>query len=98
MERCPVCRAWFKGMPVCRRCKSDLSDLIALEKQAESTMMQAVQHLKAGNLSKARQLCACSETLQRTEFGGALLGFIDFLALEEKRSAENVLWQSQPPS
>ncbi len=93
MERCPVCRAWFKGMPVCRRCKSDLTDLIALEKQAEYTMMQAVQQLQVGNLSKARQLCICSETLQRTEFGATLLGFIDTLALEEKRSAEGVLWQ-----
>jgi hypothetical protein len=93
MERCPVCRAWFKGMPVCRRCKSDLSDLIALEKQAESTMLQAMLHLKRGNLRKARQLCVCSETLQRTEFGATLLGFVDTLELEEKRSAEDALWQ-----
>ncbi len=94
MERCPVCRAGFKGTPQCRRCKSDLTDLIALEKQAEYTMMQAVQQLQVGNLSKARQLCVCSETLQRTELGAALLGFIDTLDLEEKRSAEGVLWQS----
>ncbi len=93
MERCPVCRAWFKGMPVCRRCKSDLTDLVVLEKQAEYTMMQAVQQLQVGNLSKARQFCICSETLQRTEFGAALLGFIDTLDLEEKRSADGVLWQ-----
>ena len=93
MERCPVCRAGFKGTP-CRRCKSDLTDLIALEEQAESTMMQAVRQLKAGNLGRARQLCTHAETLQRTEFGATLLGFLDTLALEEKRSAEDVLWRS----
>ncbi|MCI5138859.1 MAG: hypothetical protein D3922_10690 [Candidatus Electrothrix sp. AR1] len=95
MERCPVCQAWFKGMPVCRRCKSDLTDLIALEKQAEFIMVEAMQHLKSGNISRARQLCAHSETLQRTEFGSTLRGFLDILALEEKISAEDVLWQRQ---
>ncbi|MCI5149759.1 MAG: hypothetical protein D3916_10305 [Candidatus Electrothrix sp. MAN1_4] len=93
MERCPVCRAWFKGMPVCRRCKSDLTDLIALEKQAESNMVQAVHQLKAGNLYKSRLLCVCAENLHRTEFGEKLLGFIDTLALEEKKATEDLLWQ-----
>uniref|UniRef100_UPI0040573D1A hypothetical protein n=1 Tax=Candidatus Electrothrix sp. TaxID=2170559 RepID=UPI0040573D1A len=95
MERCPVCRAWFKGMPVCRRCKSDLTDLLALEKQAEFTMIQAVQQLKVGNLHKARLLCECSEKLHRTEFGAKLLGFIDTLVLEEKVAAEDLIWQRQ---
>ena len=93
MERCPVCRASFKGMPVCRRCKSDLTDLITLEKQAEYRMMQAVLQLLAGNLSKARQLCRTSATLQRKDFGAALLGCLDVLVLEEKRSLEDMLWE-----
>jgi DNA-binding SARP family transcriptional activator len=92
MEYCPVCRARFKGMPVCRRCKSDLTDLIALENQAEYIMIQAMQHLRSGNISRARQLCAHSEILQCTEFGATLLGFLDILALEEKKSTEDVLW------
>ena len=79
---------------MCRRCKSDLTDLIALEKQAEYSIAQAIQHLKTGNISRARQLCAHSETLQRTKFGAFLLGFIDTLAREEKVSAEDVLWRT----
>jgi hypothetical protein len=87
MERCPVCRASWKGKPACRRCKSDLTDLIALEKQAEYIMAQAVRHLGAGNISNARRFCVHAENLQRTEFGSALLGFLDTLAREEKTSA-----------
>ena len=97
MERCPVCRAGFKGTP-CRRCKSDLTDLIALEEQAEFAMKQAVRHLKDGNIGRARQLGAYSETLQRTAFGAALLGFLDTLALEEKRAAEELLWSKKGES
>ncbi|CAK8718418.1 hypothetical protein KKHLCK_07585 [Candidatus Electrothrix laxa] len=93
MERCPVCQARFKGTPECRRCKSDLTDLIALENRAEYVIIQAMRHLQAGNISRARQLCNHSETLQRTEFGAALLGFLDVLAYEEKISAEDMLWQ-----
>jgi hypothetical protein len=52
-----------------------------------------MRHLKAGNISRARQLCNHSETLQRTKFGAALLGFLDVLAYEEKISAEDMLWQ-----
>jgi hypothetical protein len=61
-------------------------------------MIQAVRQLKNGNISRARQLCVHAETLQRTALGKALLGFLDTLVLEEKRAAEDVLWQMRASS
>jgi len=76
MKRCPVCRAGVKENLTCRRCRSDLTDLVVLENQAEYMMVRAVQCLQDGNVTQALRFCIHSENLKRTEFGASLSGFL----------------------
>jgi len=41
MQRCPTCKAVYKGKKFCHRCKTDLSILIDIEKRAESHLKKA---------------------------------------------------------
>ena len=77
MNKCPVCRAKFKGQAVCRRCRSDLSALIILEKQAETMIVHACKYLRQGDIEQARRFCTHSANLSRTEFSRV---FSEFLA------------------
>jgi len=77
MRHCPVCRAGNKGDPVCRRCHSDLTDIIAIEIQAELNMVQAVKYLQEGNIDLAKRLCTRACMMKRTEFGEMFSGFLD---------------------
>ncbi|NOQ46019.1 MAG: hypothetical protein GQ559_05020 [Desulfobulbaceae bacterium] len=81
MERCPVCRARVKGKYACRRCKSDLGDLHALENQADYMMTRAMQHLRAGNIKQASRFCIHSGNLKRTEFSEIFHRFLKELLL-----------------
>ncbi|MCI5147572.1 MAG: hypothetical protein D3923_19060 [Candidatus Electrothrix sp. AR3] len=90
MERCPVCRAKIKKKVQCRRCKSDLTDLVLLKKQAEYMMFQAMQHLKNGNFSQARRVAGQSVNLQCAEYDDTILDFIDFLAQEERGTLKRI--------
>ena len=36
MERCPTCNAGYKGMPTCRRCKTDLRPLLDTEEKSRT--------------------------------------------------------------
>lgn len=77
MRRCPVCRARNKGESVCRRCRSDLADIIAIDRQADLAMTQAVKYLQDGNISQAKHLCIYACRMKQTEFGEAFSGFLD---------------------
>ncbi len=77
MKRCPVCRARNKGEPVCRRCRSDLADIISIEAQAELAMTTAVGYLRKGNLSQAQRFCTYACRLKRTQFGEMLVSFLE---------------------
>lgn len=80
MKRCPVCRAKNKGESVCRRCRSDLTNIITVENQAEFAMTMAVRYLQEGNLRQSQRFCTYSCRLKRTEFGEMFSGFLDGFA------------------
>ncbi len=73
MERCPTCKAKFKGKPVCHRCKTDLSLLIKIEKDAAMHLGKAYRALDKGDYEdmffhakrsySLRQLPATQKTL-----------------------------------
>jgi hypothetical protein len=64
MERCPVCRARFKGDPVCYRCGADLSVLLAIEAEAATLERRAITLLGTGQLLEARQAAERALALQ----------------------------------
>ena len=76
MMRCPVCRAKNREA-VCRRCRTDLTDIITVEAQAEFAMITAVRYLQKGNLDQAKRFCTYSCRLKRTDFGEMFSGFLD---------------------
>lgn len=79
MERCPNCRARYKGDPVCYRCGCELQPLRRLEAQAERLERLAVQCL-TWDLDMAEQAVAKALRLQRRPLALALRGFIGRLA------------------
>jgi len=81
MERCPVCRARNKGESVCRRCRSDLSDIMTIDAQADLAMLQAVKCLQDGNIAQAKRQCIYSCRMKRTDFGEVFGGFLEDLVL-----------------
>lgn len=76
MQRCPVCRASFKGGPFCHRCRADLSTLLRIEQQAEQLACQAVQALATGEKKKARELADNACFLHASPFHRAIAGFL----------------------
>ena len=86
MERCPNCRARFKGDPVCYRCGCDLSEILRIEKRAQALEQLAVQCL-AWDLKAATGLVERTLRLQQRPLALALRGFIEYLA---KRRADGV--------
>jgi len=54
MERCPVCRARLKERQECRRCGTELSLAIAMEKKAEIFFKQAVVCLQNSDILAAK--------------------------------------------
>ena len=79
MERCPNCRARYKGDPVCYRCGCELQRLRRLEARAERLERLAVQCL-TWDLDMAEQAVAKALRLQRRPLALALRGFIRRLA------------------
>lgn len=53
MERCPNCRARYRGDAECHRCGMALSLLIEIEAQAERWERYAAQQLLLGNKTAA---------------------------------------------
>ncbi len=76
MKRCPVCRARVKDNSICRRCGSDLIDLLVLENQAEYMLVRAVQCLQKGDITLSLRYSDHANTLQRTEFGELFSAFL----------------------
>jgi hypothetical protein len=86
MERCPVCRARFKGDPVCRRCNADLAPLLAIEASAESYARRAISDLATGDIAAAGEAANRACALHFTLFGEALRDFISSLRCSEMDS------------
>ena len=71
MERCPTCRAIYRGGETCGRCQTDLRQILAVEATASRHRRQAIEALKAGRPwtadAHARSACRthrCAESIR----------------------------------
>ena len=62
--RCPACAAENTQGPLCRRCRTDLSLLFALEEQRRRALDAARRHLLAGDGSAALNLAQYARRLR----------------------------------
>jgi methionyl-tRNA synthetase len=53
--RCPTCRAPYKGGNQCYRCQTDLSRLLAIQKQADELKSRAMYFFREGRPEDARR-------------------------------------------
>ncbi len=54
MERCPTCGARHAGGPSCHRCRTDLRQVLAIERAAARRRRQARAALERGDRAAAR--------------------------------------------
>ena len=92
MERCPVCRARFKGEAVCYRCSADLSVLLAIEAEAAAWERETVALLAAGDWIAARRAADQALALQYSPLAAAARDFAGReLVAQEVRRFEQLL-------
>ena len=92
MERCPVCRARFKGEAVCYRCGADLSALLAIEAEAAAWEREAVSLLASGEWIAARRAADQALALQYSPLAAAARDFAGReLVAQEMRRFEQLL-------
>jgi hypothetical protein len=75
MERCPNCRASYRDGTECRRCGMDLSQLLAVERAADSLFREALARLGAGDVRAATAALSRASTLRRDPFLDLMSGF-----------------------
>ena len=87
MERCPVCRARFKGEAVCYRCSADLNVLLAIEAEAAQWEREAVSLLVSGEWIAARRAADQALALQYSPLAAAARDFAgrELVAQEVRR-------------
>jgi tRNA(Ile2) C34 agmatinyltransferase TiaS len=76
MERCPVCRARLDAKTECRRCGTDLSRLILIERQADSLTRRAVARFTTLEPAEAARALEQASRLKTDPLTRALLGFV----------------------
>ncbi len=86
MERCPVCRARFKGETTCYRCGADLTVLLHIETLAHQRQRIAFQQLMQGDFQGAEWAARAALQWQQEPLTQALLGFIQQLAKRPRLS------------
>ena len=92
MERCPVCRARFKGEAVCYRCGADLNALLAIEAEAAAWERETVASLAAGDWIAARRATDQALALQYSSLAATARDFaVRELIAEERRRFEQLL-------
>ena len=48
MERCPTCKAIFRGEPICSRCGTNLAQILGIERAAMHCQQEALSALRRG--------------------------------------------------
>ena len=66
MEHCPTCGARHAGGPSCHRCRTDLRQVLAIERAAASHRRQARAALERGDRAEARNRARRACTLHRS--------------------------------
>ena len=89
MERCPVCRARFKGEAVCYRCGADLSALLAIAAEAAAWEREMVARLAEGEWIAARRAADRALALRYSPLAVAARDFAgrELIAEEKQRFA-----------
>ncbi len=85
MERCPVCRARFRGDDQCRRCQADLGTLKRIAREADELMTCAVEAARRGAFQQAHELACRSQTLRKTDIGRCVAGFASAMMKSKQR-------------
>lgn len=76
MSRCPTCGAVRVTGPFCRRCRTDLRQVSAVERDAAGCRRQALVALECGRRSDARSLARRACTLHRSPESVAVLAVV----------------------
>ncbi len=82
--RCPVCKAENNSTPQCRRCKADLSLLVALEQRRERLLAEASVALARGDAEEALRAAEHGDWLRSDEESRRLLALARLLRGERE--------------
>jgi hypothetical protein len=66
MLQCPLCRALLNGADTCRRCRAQLAQALALERQAGLIAGEAMHALALGNTAVALRLLGRAQMVHAT--------------------------------
>lgn len=76
MERCPTCQARLRDPALCARCKTDLSQVVAIEAEARRLLGQAIGLLARDRPDEAGTTLRKSLNLKREPLALVLEGFL----------------------
>ena len=76
MEGCPTCQARLRDPALCARCKTDLSQLVAIETEAGRLLGKAIGLLAGDRSDEAGTILQKSLGLKREPLALALGGFL----------------------
>lgn len=92
MDRCPTCGARHAGGPSCHRCRTDLQQVLAVERAAAGCRREALAALDRGDRAAARERAARACALHRSP---ASLSAAALAALADRDFAAAVrLWRA----
>ena len=66
MDRCPTCGARYAGGASCHRCRTDLRQVLSVERAAAGCRREALAALDRGDRAAARERAARACTLHRS--------------------------------
>ncbi|MCP4578317.1 MAG: hypothetical protein GY846_18760 [Deltaproteobacteria bacterium] len=72
MENCPVCNAVYTGGEKCHRCKTDLGQLLAVERRAGKCLDLAREAFKINDYQRMQYFAQKSSSLKGSETGRKL--------------------------
>src|SRR5215475_14276910 len=98
LMHCPICQAIVEQGPTCRRCKADLSLIIALDRQRQRLLQDARLKAVEGNLGEAHTLAAVSQTLHPTAEGYRILALCHLLRRDFAKAWKAYLASGQAPA
>jgi hypothetical protein len=84
--RCPVCKADNNDSPQCRRCRADLTLLVALEQCRARALSEAVAYLGRGDGQSAQRAAIRGDRLRRDEESERLVAMARLLTGEYPRA------------
>ena len=79
MQNCPTCNAALKGRQICRRCKTDLTAVVAVANAAQQHDRQARRALALRQFDRMYHHARRSHCLRHTEASARLLALAAML-------------------